>query len=56
MAKIGRKVKDSDFKNKLDRRQSNKIVRQFAKKLIDSQRDIEPEISCIVQKNFMDLL
>lgn len=56
MANSKRKVKDSDCKNKLDRKSSNKIARQFSKKFIESQQDIDPEISAIVHKHFWELL
>lgn len=56
MPQTKRKVKDSDFTNKLDKKQSNKIVRQFAKKFIESQQDIPPDIAKVVNEHFWELL
>jgi hypothetical protein len=56
MANSKRKPKDTDCKNWFDRKQSNKIARQFAKKLIDGQQDIDPEINAIVRKHFWEML
>lgn len=58
------KVKDRDFCNKLDRKQTNKkrrqeesaIVKSFTKKFIESQRDIDPDIAKVVHEHFWDML
>lgn len=56
MSHVKKKIKDSDFMNKLDRKQKNKAIRQFARKLIEQSRDIDPEINAIVRKHFWEML
>lgn len=68
MANSKRKPKDTDCKNWLDRKQSNKkerqysrkeeaeIVRNFTKRFVESQQDMPRDIAEIVQKHFWELI
>jgi hypothetical protein len=41
---------------KINKKKSQHAAKSFAKKLVENQRDIDPEISKIVQKRFWDML